>query len=272
MDRVAFKLGPLTIYWYSIFIALGLIVGSIFLFKEAKKKNISEDFLVNLIFYTVIIAIIGARAYYVLFNLPYYSKHPLEIFAIWERGLAIHGAIIAGVIFIYYYCKKSKVNFLEILDIVVVGLIIGQAIGRWGNFFNSEAYGQITSLAKLKAQGIPMFIIKGMYILGEYREPTFFYESVWCLLGFIILLSIRKFSKKLRVGQLTGTYLTWYSIGRFFIEGRRTDSLMLGPLRMAQIVSIICIILGLILIIFNKKILKKDELYHQEDKKLCTKK
>ena len=235
MDRVAVDFGPIQIYWYSIFIFLGLLVASIVIY---------------LICDAIIIGLIGARIYYVLFNLPYYIKNPIEIFAVWNGGLAIHGGIFAALIFIIFYCKHHRVNILQMLDIIVVGLIIGQAIGRWGNFFNGEAYGQITTPDILKSQGIPQFIINGMYILGEYRQPTFFYESVWCLAGFLALLIIRKY-KYLKRGQLTGFYLTWYGLARFIIEGLRTDSLMLGPLKMAQIVSVIFVIAGITLFFYN---------------------
>ena len=193
MDRVALEIGPIQIYWYSIFIFLGLLIASIIIFKEARKRNIDEDFLINLIFNTIIIGLIGARVYYVLFNIPYYASNPIEILAVWNGGLAIHGGIFAAVTFILIYCKKKNVNSLQLLDIIVVGLIIAQAIGRWGNFFNSEAYGQVTTYAELKAQQIPTFIINGMYILGEYRQPTFFYESTWCFAGFLAMLIIRKY-------------------------------------------------------------------------------
>lgn len=265
MDRVAVDLGPIQIYWYSIFIFIGLLVASILIFKEARRRNIDEDFLVNLIFNTIIIGLIGARLYYVIFNLPYYIANPIEIFAIWNGGLAIHGGIFAALIFIIIYCKKHEVNCLQILDIMVVGLIIGQAIGRWGNFFNGEAYGQITSLEELKEQQMPMFIINGMYILGEYRQPTFFYESTWCLSGFLAMLIIRKY-KYLKRGQLTGFYLFWYGFGRFLIESMRTDALMLGSLKMAQIVSIVFVIVGIILFFYNVfKSTKEDKKLYTED-------
>ena len=164
MDRVAIDLGPIQIYWYSIFVFLGLLLASIIIFREAKKRKINEDFMVNLICDSIIIGLVGARLYYVLFNLPYYLSNPIEILAIWNGGLAIHGGVFAALIFIILYCKKHRINILQILDIVVVGLIIGQAIGRWGNFFNSEAYGLVTTAEKLTAQGIPKFIIDGMYI------------------------------------------------------------------------------------------------------------
>ena len=140
MERVAIDLGPIQIYWYSIIVFVGLFIGSIIIFKEARKRKISEEFLINLICDSIIIGIIGARLYYVLFNLSYYLHNPLEIFAIWNGGLAIHGGVFAALIFIIIYCKKNRINILQTLDVVVVGLIIGQAIGRWGNFFNAEAY------------------------------------------------------------------------------------------------------------------------------------
>ena len=252
MDKVALDLGIVQIYWYSIFIFIAMIVACIIIYKEAKKRGIEEDFLVNLTFDTIIIGIIGARLYYVIFNLPYYLTNPIEILEIWNGGLAIHGGIIAGLLFIIYYCKKNKVNILEILDIIVVGLIIAQAIGRWGNFFNSEAYGPITTAEHLSSLGIPNFVINGMYILGEYRQPTFFYESVWCVFGFCAMLLVRNY-KYLKIGQLTSFYLIWYGIIRFIIEGMRTDSLMLGPIKMAQIVSIVFIISGIILFIKVRK-------------------
>lgn len=260
MEKVALDLGPIQIYWYSIFIFIGMLVACFLIYKEAKKRGIDEDFLVNLTFNTIIIGIIGARLYYVLFNLSYYLGNPVEIFQIWNGGLAIHGGIIAGLLFIIYYCKKHEVNLWKILDIIVVGLIIAQAIGRWGNFFNSEAYGPITTAAHLKSLGIPQFIIDGMYILGEYRQPTFFYESVWCLFGFLAMLIIRQY-KYLKIGQLTSFYLIWYGIIRFIIEAMRTDSLMLGPLKMAQLVSLVFIVSGIIIFIKSTKTNQK-ELYN----------
>lgn len=260
MEKVALDLGPIQIYWYSIFIFIGMLVACFLIYKEAKKRGIEEDFLVNLTFNTIIIGIIGARLYYVLFNFSYYLDNPVEIFQIWNGGLAIHGGIIAGLLFIIYYCKKHEVSLWKILDIIVVGLIIAQAIGRWGNFFNSEAYGPITTAAHLKSLGIPQFIIDGMYILGEYRQPTFFYESVWCLFGFLAMLIIRQY-KYLKIGQLTSFYLIWYGIIRCIIEAMRTDSLMLGPLKMAQLVSLVFIVSGIIIFVKSTKTNQK-ELYN----------
>ena len=252
MDRVAFDFGFIQIYWYSIFIFLGIISASFIIYKESKKRGIDDDNLINLAFNTIIFGIIGARLYYVAFNLPYYLKNPIEILEIWNGGLAIHGGLLFGLISIMIYCKKNDINTTKMLDIIVVGLILGQAIGRWGNFFNSEAYGAVTTYENLQAQGIPKFIIDGMYILGAYRQPTFFYESIGCLIGFIIMLIIR-LNKRLKSGNITAFYLVWYGILRFFIEKLRSDSLMLGNLKMAQIVSIIYILIGIVIFIKNIK-------------------
>lgn len=265
MNRIALDLGFIQIYWYSIFIFLGIFFACTMILRECKKQKINEDFIVNLIFYTVIVGLIGARAYYVLFNLDYYLSNPLEILEVWNGGLAIHGGIIAGVLCIVIYCKKYNAKLLKVLDIVVVGLIIGQAVGRWGNFFNQEAYGAITSLEKLQSLGIPEFIRNGMFIQGAYHQPAFLYESIWCFAGFIALLIVRNY-KYLKTGQLTGVYLVWYSLGRVVIEGMRTDSLMLGSLRVAQIVSIIGIVIGLLLLLFSKKGTRFDNLYKDTGK------
>lgn len=269
MERVAFDLGIIQVYWYSIFIFLGALAACILIYLEAKKRKLNDEFIVNLAFNAIIFGIIGARVYYVLFNLDYYMQNPIEILEIWNGGLAIHGGLITGGLFTVYYCKKNKIETLKVFDIIVVGLILGQAIGRWGNFFNQEAYGAITSAAKLKSMGIPDFVINGMYILGDYRQPTFFYESIWNFFGFIALLIIRRYPY-LKTGQLSGFYLIWYSVARFIIEKMRTDSLMLGNFKIAQIVSIVLLITGIILFIYYKYIKKVgpfDKLYNKNEEK-----
>lgn len=267
MERVAFDLGIIQVYWYSICIFLGILFACVVIYLEAKKKKIDGDFIVNWAFNTIIFSVIGARLYYVLFNLDYYKANIIEIFEIWNGGLAIHGGIIVGGLFTLYYAKKHNVEILKLLDIIVVGLILGQAIGRWGNFFNQEAYGAVTSAAHLKGLGVPKFVIDGMYILGEYREPTFFYESIWNFFGFIALLLIRRY-RYIKIGQTAGFYMIWYGIIRLIIEGKRTDSLMLGSFKMAQIVSIIMIICGIILFIYYKRIKKYgpfEKLYNKDE-------
>lgn len=255
VDRVAIEFGKFQIYWYSIFILVAVVVAYLVISKEAVKKDIDKEFVINLTFYTIIVGLIGARLYYCLFNLSYYLSNPIEILKIWNGGLAIHGGIISGVLFIIFYCKKYRVEILKMLDIIVVGVIIGQAIGRWGNFFNSEAYGTVTTLATLQHLHLPQFIIDGMYIAGKYRQPTFLYESIWNVLGFILLLILRR-NRRIKKGQLTGVYLIWYSSARIVIESMRTDSLMLGPFRVAQLMSILLIFIGVILLIYYTKIKK----------------
>ncbi|MDD2469489.1 MAG: prolipoprotein diacylglyceryl transferase [Bacilli bacterium] len=265
MNPYLVDFGVFQISWYSIFILFGLFIGGTLLLKEGKKFKIDEEFLSNLIFWTVIFAIIGSRLYFVAFHWDYYSLNLLDIVKFWEGGLAIHGAIIFGFIFILLYTAKYKVKLSRILDITVPGLIVGQALGRWGNFFNQEAFGSEVSRAFLEKLFIPKFIIDGMYINGTYYHPTFLYESLWCLIGFVVLMVIRKFYKYLKSGQLTGIYLMWYSFGRFFIEALRTDSLMLGNYKVAQIVSIILFVIGLILVAVKSQGSRFENLYKEED-------
>lgn len=264
MQPVLIDLGIIKIYWYSVMILVGLLIGGTLAINEAKKWKISEDFMINLFFYLIPLSIIGARLYYVLFNLDYYRENIIEIFKIWEGGLAIHGGIIVGLLFIILYSKKHKVNTFRLLDIVAVGMLIGQAIGRWGNFFNQEAYGAATTESFLKNIFIPQFIIDGMKINGTYYHPTFLYESLWCLIGFIALLFIRRY-KYIKIGQITAIYLTWYGLGRFFIESLRTDSLMLGNYKIAQIVSIVMFISGIILFFVRGKGSRLTNLYNDEE-------
>ncbi len=251
MNRVAFNIFGFNVYYYSLCILLGVVVAYILITREGKKQGLPKEFISDLIFYTLIIGILGARVYYCVFNLDYYLANPSEILKIYNGGLAIHGGVIAGFIFVYFYTKKKNVSFIKILDIVAPAVIIAQSFGRWGNFFNQEAHGGITTYQNLKNMHIPEFIINGMHIEGKYYYPTFFFESIWCLIGFIILMIARK-NKNLRKGFQIGFYFIWYGIGRFFIEALRTDSLMFFGLKIAQIVSLIGIIIGIIIIVTNR--------------------
>lgn len=258
MDRVFFSFGPITIYWYSVLIITAIIIGIYFSSRVADKNGITKDYLTDLIFYLIPIGIIGARIYYVIFNFSIFKDNVLDIFKIWEGGLAIYGAVIASIIFIVVYSKKKNKDLLLTIDTLVPYLILGQAIGRWGNFINKEAYGTITTFSKLMSLKVPNFIIKGMYIDGHYYMPTFYFESIWCLIGFIMLLIIRKKDNFRHKGLLLFVYFIWYGIGRFFIEGLRTDSLYLGSFRISQIVSIILILMGVIGIIYMRRKKWKD--------------
>ena len=254
-------LGFISIHWYSILLILAISIGGIIVYKESKKQGLSKDFVFDLLFYTVIFGLIGARLYYVLFNLDYYLNDPIEIIKVWNGGLAIHGGIIAGLTTIIVYCKKKQINSLLMLDIIVLGLIIAQAIGRWGNFFNMEAYGGEISRETLQSFYLPNFIIEGMYINGTYHIPTFLMESIWCLLGFILLLVVFK-RKNNKIGETTSLYLIIYGLGRFFIEALRTDSLLIFNIKMAQVVSISMVVIGVVLFIISSKKQKK---YHKGD-------
>ena len=205
MNRVAFNIFGFNVYYYSLCILLGVIVAYILITREGKKQGLPKEFISDLIFYTLIIGILGARVYYCVFNLDYYLANPSEILKIYNGGLAIHGGVIAGLIFVYFYTKKKNVSFIKILDIVAPAVIIAQSFGRWGNFFNQEAHGGITTYQNLKNMHIPEFIINGMHIEGKYYYPTFFFESIWCLIGFIILMFVRRNSSRIqgRLGPMT---------------------------------------------------------------------
>lgn len=265
MDPVAFKVGNMSIRWYSLCILFGIIIAYFLAKKESKKFNYEKDFIFDLFFYVIIFGIIGARLYYVVFNFNYYKSNLLEIFKVWNGGLAIHGGIIFGLITLIIYCKKKRVDILRTTDVASISLLFAQAVGRWGNFFNSEAHGPITTLANLEnMKFIPDFVIKGMNIDGIYYHPTFYYESLWCLLGVVFFALIRKFFKNLKKGQLTCLYFVWYGIGRFFIEYLRTDSLMFGGIKAAQLFSIITIVIALLYFLFL--LFKKDnDFYYRKD-------
>ena len=239
-------------------------IGGVIALKEAKNKNIDEEFMINLFFYIVVFGLIGARLYYCVFNLDYYMLNPIDILKIWEGGLAIHGGLIFALIVVIIYSKKYNIKTLRVLDILSVSLILGQAIGRWGNFMNGEAHGPITTLKHLQDLHIPQFIIDGMNIGGNYYMPTFLYESLLCLIGFIILYIYRKL-KYTKVGGTTSLYLIIYGVIRIIIESFRTDSLMLGNIKMAQVVSIIMIISGIVLFIKTKKGSIFDNRYAEND-------
>lgn len=266
MNPILFSFGNIEIRWYSILLLIAFIIASFIIKKETKRFDIQKDFIFNLLFWMLIFGIIGARLYYVIFEWEYYSNNLIEALEIWKGGLAIHGGIIAGLLTLIIYTKKYKLRTIRYTDFIVPGLIIGQAIGRWGNFFNSEAHGIATSIEHLKKLHIPDFIIKGMKINGVYYSPTFFYESISCLLGFIIICIIRR-NKYTKVGTPTALYLIIYGIIRFFIERTRTDSLMFCGYKIAMIVSVIMIIIGIVILIINSKKGKFEDLYNDKNNK-----
>jgi len=246
MNPIAFNLFGIDVRWYGILISLGMIIGILLTSYTCNIRQLSYDSMMDIILIALPAAIVGARAYYVLFNLPYYSANPSEIINIRQGGLAIHGGVIFALIAAYIYTRKKKLSLLNYADAAAPSLILAQAIGRWGNFFNQEAHGGQVSYQFISH--FPKFIQKGMYIEGAYYHPTFLYESLWNILVFIILIMlIKRTSKK---GVVFFTYVGLYSLGRFAIEGLRTDSLMIGPLRVAQLVSLSGIIGWLIYLYF----------------------
>ena len=253
IDPVAFELGPLTVNWYGLIIVTGMILAIFLGIREGEKRGVSEDFVVDTAFWTLPIGILGARLYYVLFELEYYITDPIRILYVWEGGLAIYGGIIAGILMVYYMSKKNDVPFLLVTDILSPFVLLAQAIGRWGNFINQEAHGGEVSRQFLENLMLPEFIIEGMNIGGTYYHPTFLYESVWSILGVILLLVLRNRKNLLLRGETTAGYMIWYGIGRFFIEGLRTDSLYMGPFRVSQLVSLALIIGGIAMIVYRRR-------------------
>ncbi|HHW9835811.1 TPA: prolipoprotein diacylglyceryl transferase [Staphylococcus aureus] len=250
IDPVAFNLGPLSVRWYGIIIAVGILLGYFVAQRALVKAGLHKDTLVDIIFYSALFGFIAARIYFVIFQWPYYAENPGEIIKIWHGGIAIHGGLIGGFIAGVIVCKVKNLNPFQIGDIVAPSIILAQGIGRWGNFMNHEAHGGPVSRAFLEQLHLPNFIIKNMYINGQYYHPTFLYESIWDVAGFIILVNIRK---HLKLGETFFLYLIWYSIGRFFIEGLRTDSLMLtSNIRVAQLVSILLILISISLIVYRR--------------------
>lgn len=251
INPVAFHLGPIPVHWYGVFIGLGIVLALILAMKEGERRGLDKEIFADLLLWAIPFAIIGARLYYVAFEWDYYSQNLSDIPKIWRGGLAIHGGLIGAIITGYIFTKIKKVSFWQLADIAAPSIILGQAIGRWGNFINQEAHGGEVSRAFLENLHLPEFIINQMYIEGAYYHPTFLYESLWNFAGVIILILLRKVN--LRRGELFLSYVIWYSVGRYFIEGMRTDSLMLTEtLRMAQTISIALVIGAIALIVYRR--------------------
>ena len=248
MNPVLLNLGFIQIRWYSVLVLIAFIIGYGLVITRCKKKGLNTTKISDMCFYLVLVCILGARLYYCIFNLDYYLNNLVDIIKIWEGGLAIHGGIIAGMIFIFFYTRKNNIQLLDIFDIFAPALVLGQAIGRWGNFFNQEAFGPETTFEVLKNLKMPEFIINGMYIDNAYHHPTFLYESLGCLLIFITTIIIRNV-KSIKSGQVASIYFIGYGVLRFLIESLRQDSLMFFNLKIAQLISIIMIIVGVILFI-----------------------
>jgi phosphatidylglycerol:prolipoprotein diacylglycerol transferase len=253
---VAFRLGPLTIYWYGIIIMTAALVGGTIASFEAKRRGENEEHIWNMLILVVLLGIVGARLYHV-FSSPagsnlgwaYYREHPWAVFEIWNGGLGIYGAVIGGLFGILLYTYRAKLNLLHYLDIGAPALLIGQAIGRWGNFANQELYGPPTTLpwgiTIDQYHRIPPFDDLSQYPLTTGFHPDFLYESLWNLVGFSLMLMLgRKFSNRLKDGDLFLIYLIWYPLGRIWVESLRPDAWTIGSIPTAQIVSAILIVIA----------------------------
>ena len=258
-DPVAFTVFGREIRWYAILMASAILISYFLFVKRSMKKGFKEDDLYDLFLVMIPMGVVGARLYYVLFyDLSYYLANPSKILAIWEGGLAVHGSIILGLLGVILVVRKKKWDLLEITDLLVPSLALGQAIGRWGNYFNMEAHGVETTLP-----WAIRVLENGKWI---NVHPTFLYESLWDLGVFLVLLLLIDRRKTVN-GQTTCWYFIIYSVGRFWIEGLRTDSLMFLGLRQAQLISIVLIILGFggLMILRRKKDLHTDLVPSEED-------
>ena len=250
VNKVAFTLpilGGLEIRWYGLIITVGMILAVLYAWLRTKEIGVSFDDLLDYAIFAILSGVLGARLYYVIMKGGYTSLG--EIFAIWNGGLAIYGGVIGGALAVYGVCRYKKMSFGKMADCIIPGVMIAQALGRWGNFFNGEAHGGVV------AEGSPLYFLRmGLYpneIAGvsgmAYVHPTFFYESAWNVIGFVLINLLYK--KKSFDGEVLFWYMAWYGFGRMFIEGLRTDSLMLGPFRISQLIGFLCFIVGTAMVI-----------------------
>ena len=267
INKIAFELGPLMIRWYAVLIVGGAGIGVWLAYKEAPYRHLTGEDIIDFVIWAVPSGLVGARLYYVIFNWSYYSKYPNEIIALWDGGGAIYGSLIAGSIVLFIFSYYRMVNPMDILDVAVPAVFLGQSIGRWGNFVNQEAYGKAVE----NLDWLPSFIQKQMYIDGSYRIPTFLFESLGTLIGFILVIFLRHRLKSILRGEVFGFYLIWYGSLRLIIEGMRTDSLMFGMLRVSQVLSLIFVLIGTYLIFYRRFKIKNVEVYNlpKGGKKTC---
>lgn len=257
INPVAFALGSLNVKWYGVIMALAIIMAVSMAIVEGQKRQIASDDFIDLLLWAVPLGYIGARIYYVVFEWNYYAQHPDQIIAIWNGGIAIYGGLLAGLIVLLVFCYKRMLPPFLMLDIIAPGVMAAQILGRWGNFFNQEAHGGPTTLEFLQKMHLPTFVIAQMKINGVYYQPTFLYESVFNLLGLILILLLRHRQYLFKQGEVFMLYLAWYSVVRFFVEGLRTDSLYLaGTIRVSQLLSLILFIVTIGLFIYRRKVIK----------------
>lgn len=263
LDPVALQIGEISIKWYGVIIACGVVIALLLALYESSKRKFDKEIFVDLLIWAIPISVISARIYYVAFEWDFYKENPGEIIKIWHGGIAIYGALIGAVITAIIFTRVKKISFWQLADIAAPSLIIAQAIGRWGNFMNQEAHGAAVTRGFLENLHLPKFIIDQMYISGVYYQPTFLYESLWNVIGFIILLIIRR--TKVRRGEVFLSYVIWYSVGRFFIEGMRTDSLMWGAFRVSQVLAVILVVVVIAIIVYRR--VRSNPPYYLDTKK-----
>ncbi len=245
VNRAAITIGGFSVYWYGIIIALGLLLAVAYGIRECPKVGISHDDFFNMLIIALPVSVICARAYYVIFSWELYQNNIAGIFDIRNGGIAIYGAVIGAAAVVLAYCRKKKLNVGAVLDVLAIGLLIGQAIGRWGNFVNGEAFGAVTALPWA------MTVERGGVVVGESVHPTFLYESLWNGIGIAVLLTYKKIKKF--DGEIFAGYMVWYGLGRAMIEGLRADSLYIGPIRVSQMLAFVCVIVGTVIIIYKRK-------------------
>lgn len=255
INRVVMEIGAFKVYWYGLIIAAGLMLAILYAYKTAPRFQLDFNKLMNCVFVGLITGVIGARLYFCIFKWDYYFAHPIEFFYIHEGGLAIYGGIIGALAGGLAVAKIQKMRFMPILDIVMIGFLIGQGIGRWGNFFNQEAYGTMTDLPW------------AMMSEGTFHKPVhpcFLYESLWCLLGALLLHLYSKYRQRY-AGEIFFLYLVWYGFERMIVEGLRTDSLYLPfrifgmDIRVSQVLSLVIFVCGIVFLIINRH--KEDPFY-----------
>ena len=251
MNPTAFQIGSFEVRWYGVLIAFGVIVAMLLASYNCKKKDVDFDIILDGFFVAFPTAIIGARMYYVAFEFENYKDNLIDVFKIRQGGLAIHGGLIGAFLAVFIFAKIKKISILKYIDIAAPSIILAQSIGRWGNFMNGEAHGGEVTYEFISK--FPSLIQKGMNIGGVYYHPTFLYESIWNLIVCVILLVILYKKRDNNDGIVIASYMILYSLGRVFIEGLRTDSLMLGNIRVAQLISIAGIVVGIAFIVYVKR-------------------
>jgi len=254
--------GNITLTWYGFLIGVGVALAVFASIREGKKRGIDGDLFFDLLLFGFPLSILGARLYFVIFSsqsFMWYLQNPIRIIATWEGGLAIHGGIIVAGLYSWWYLKRKKIPVLPFIDIIAVGFFIGQIVGRFGNFMNQEVHGHMINAPTLDAQRefltslfIPEFIVNGMFIHGNYYHPAFLYEALWNFAGLLIAAFILRRLSKVLIGEIAAFYAIWYSLGRIFIEALRIDNLMIGPLRVAQVISIGAIVVVTTLVIYRR--------------------